>query len=909
MKKMIGLIVLTMLTLNLSAIPQLKLAARYNYSPDGELQNVITPVSDTAAIKATYKRAYIGGGKVKVSVYENTLKNPSFSSLDYNEQFATYSVASKGITPANGKSDGRLVSQYVSKARRRLYSIDALGNKSIYSYNRKGQLIKTASSTGAVNILKYNKFGRLDATEDVLGRITKRVYNEDGKATGILNPMEKETIAVFDKYGRQIARKGAGVYPLSFKYNPFGEMLSYTDDNGNTTSFNYDKSGKLIARIYPNGSTIQYKYNRKGLLSVTIEADRKSIYKYDDLNRLVSINVGQGSSLSSTKLVYSKTGQILKITNTDSTTSKPKLVVYQYDDFNRVTLEKTPIGSIIYKYNAKALLAEKVCAVQGQKFVTAYSYDNLNRVSIITSKAGKYKYSYNKQGQIASIVMGNAVVKHAYDQVGRLLSKTLNVGVASQPRTLVTYTYDKLNRRVASKVFDTVWKYKYDDKNQLIGAVAKSAEGKQIFKYGFDKIGNRLTASTGKNEVLLAYNDLNQITTASPAKMGMASMLAGDYQYDVYGNLISTPKASYRYNLNNRLVEVRQKDCTLRYSYDPLGQRIKTEKFDTNGKLQKTTLFVMSGMVEQARVDLDSQGKTSDARFHTLGLDIAGSLNRTGGVSAVLATTDNKSKSRNYLYDGNGNALALMSNSGEITAKYTYSPFGEKISKTGEDTKFADFAFSTKAIDESGLYYYGYRFYNAKLGRWLSRDPIDNPPLSLLAINKNKRRFETLYGFVLNNPGNMWDRLGLECEDEAQHVLNMNIAVDIAALLAVAACSAPPFLGCVAALSGLSVAAVTLNNALAAYQLCMGVDPVDTPPNTEINCSPHNALQLTRQNITCYCNGLTKPGTQDTMYKCKQTTIYGYEVGPFIFFPDEARTVWRWRIETVLARKCPPYYN
>jgi hypothetical protein len=101
----------------------------------------MTPASDTAAIKATYKRTYIGGGKVKVSVYTKTLNNPSFSALDYNEQFATYSIASKGITPASGKSDGRLVSQYVSKAGRRLYSINALGNKSVYSYNKKGQRV------------------------------------------------------------------------------------------------------------------------------------------------------------------------------------------------------------------------------------------------------------------------------------------------------------------------------------------------------------------------------------------------------------------------------------------------------------------------------------------------------------------------------------------------------------------------------------------------------------------------------------------------------------------------------------------------------------------------------------------------------------------------------------------------
>ncbi|MEK9178999.1 MAG: RHS repeat-associated core domain-containing protein, partial [Patescibacteria group bacterium] len=34
------------------------------------------------------------------------------------------------------------------------------------------------------------------------------------------------------------------------------------------------------------------------------------------------------------------------------------------------------------------------------------------------------------------------------------------------------------------------------------------------------------------------------------------------------------------------------------------------------------------------------------------------------------------------------------------------------------------FTFSTKPVDASGLSYYGFRFYNPELGRWMSRDPI-----------------------------------------------------------------------------------------------------------------------------------------------------------------------------------------
>ena len=52
-----------------------------------------------------------------------------------------------------------------------------------------------------------------------------------------------------------------------------------------------------------------------------------------------------------------------------------------------------------------------------------------------------------------------------------------------------------------------------------------------------------------------------------------------------------------------------------------------------------------------------------------------------------------------------------------------------------------NFWFSTKYLDhETGLYYYGYRFYNPELKRWLNRDPIE------------ERGGVPLYCFVNNNP-------------------------------------------------------------------------------------------------------------------------------------------------------------
>src|SRR5690606_27650365 len=58
--------------------------------------------------------------------------------------------------------------------------------------------------------------------------------------------------------------------------------------------------------------------------------------------------------------------------------------------------------------------------------------------------------------------------------------------------------------------------------------------------------------------------------------------------------------------------------------------------------------------------------------------------------------------------------------------------------------------FSTKPLDAAtGLYYYGYRFYDPNTGRWPSRDPLEESG----GVN--------MYAFIGNESVGDWDILGL----------------------------------------------------------------------------------------------------------------------------------------------------
>ena len=101
-------------------------------------------------------------------------------------------------------------------------------------------------------------------------------------------------------------------------------------------------------------------------------------------------------------------------------------------------------------------------------------------------------------------------------------------------------------------------------------------------------------------------------------------------------------------------------------------------------------------------------------------------------------------------YDPNGNVIGLVKASdGTVCAQYEYLPYGEQVTATGTMAGSNPIRFSTKYRDnETGLYYYGYRYYFSDMGRWLSRDPIEEQG----GLN--------LYGFVNNDPVNKWDLRG-----------------------------------------------------------------------------------------------------------------------------------------------------
>ncbi len=164
-----------------------------------------------------------------------------------------------------------------------------------------------------------------------------------------------------------------------------------------------------------------------------------------------------------------------------------------------------------------------------------------------------------------------------------------------------------------------------------------------------------------------------------------------------------------------------------RLSWSGPGQSLQSvpNAADTTGPaVTTTTRYLYDGW--NLLAEISSAG--SAVRTYAWGLDLSGSAQGAGGVGGLISVTDSVGGTAHFAaYDGNGNVSGLVrADDGSLSAKYDYNAFGETILAEGAFASGNPFRFSTKFTDDdSGLLYYGFRYYNPNTGRWPSRDPLE----------------------------------------------------------------------------------------------------------------------------------------------------------------------------------------
>jgi RHS repeat-associated protein len=372
--------------------------------------------------------------------------------------------------------------------------------------------------------------------------------------------------------------------------------------------------------------------------------------------------------------------------------------------------------------------------------------------------------TYRPNGQPIGTVYGNGAQRTlSYDAAGRLTGTGTNVGAATI--TGRGYALDAVGRRTgyvdetaANAVFT------YDPAGQVLGGtVPVPGQPASVNTYAYDPEGNRTQSSTGIQPAPAAPVTITGSTTYTANPLNQYTAITGNPNptYDADGNLLSglrSPLSVFTstWNGENRMLSstsanVAITDRRVEHAYDALGRRVrKTVKFASTGAVIEDRYFTYDGwnVIEETIAPATGPVETAEAVW---GTDLSGSAQGAGGVGGLLLRESSANGASYYHYDGNGNVTALTSAAGVVQAAYTYGPFGETLRAAGPLAQANPWRFSTKyQDDETGLLYYGYRFYNPTDGRWPNRDPIQ------------ERGGDNLYGFCFNN-GNAWiDILGRE---------------------------------------------------------------------------------------------------------------------------------------------------
>jgi len=202
------------------------------------------------------------------------------------------------------------------------------------------------------------------------------------------------------------------------------------------------------------------------------------------------------------------------------------------------------------------------------------------------------------------------------------------------------------------------------------------------------------------------------------------------YTYDANGNCTGYSSsgdqgATYEWDAEDRLVAVNRVPRRHEFTYDGFGRRVKmVEKF--NGTITDTKQFIWDGT--QIAEERDGANNVTK-RFYSQGEQIAGS-------------------SYYYTRDHLGSVREMTDAAGNVRARYEYDPYGRRTKVAGDLE--ATFGFTGHYYQPwTKLHLALYRAYDADLGRWLNRDPIEEEG----GIN--------LYGYLGNEPLNSMDPLGL----------------------------------------------------------------------------------------------------------------------------------------------------
>ena len=641
---------------------------------------------------------------------------------------------------------------------------DRAGNTTSYSFDPRGLKLTEVSSLGGTTTYSYDALGRVALTTDPFMNSTAYGYDQFAQVTAIVYPddgsgNDRIESRSYDDFGRLTGQSGAGQYALDYGYDAAGNLTSMTDGNGSTTRWEFDSCNRMRRKIFADGSHYDYGYNGDGTIATRTDARGVvTLYGYNASGLMTAIRHAQSAPVG---FEYDGLGRMTRMLDATGTTG------YGYTPGGLMTTcTQSSTGRVLsFAHDAAGnrtgrIVSGSTDSGDSTAWRTLYAYDPAGRLEQIydgkVSLNNPFKYFWKSNGNLVDHVgmPGGAIQWKGYDQGGRLTAISFSVpaGGQSSPVNSLSFSYNALSMRQSEQnaILNTGRTFAYDALRQLkeVDTVSGAQGATASYTYSYDPIGNWLMSASPGLTLSCSSNNVNEYVAISGN--GPTALP----QYDANGNMTDSGTGThYDWDDENRLVRVTWNGRAVEFTYNGQGWRVEKRVYDGDGATpQKRTRFVYDGVNLIEELDVSpSTNRATTVRTYTIGLDLSQSPDGAGGVGGLLAVTDAAGNaSYFYSYDGNGNVTDLTDSNGNMMAHYDYSPFGVVTNSAGDYAAANPFRWSTKFTDdETGLVYYGFRYYDPGSGRWMSRDPIGEDG----GVNLN--------AFVENDPSNATDDLGL----------------------------------------------------------------------------------------------------------------------------------------------------
>lgn len=679
---------------------------------------------------------------------QDPLDNITCYSYDPNgNQLAT--ITANGLFTINRYDEqNRLIEQIDSLSQSTIHTYDAAGNKkesidrrntrSIYEYYdnnflKQMNLIGNDGSTYSVSY-EYDKAGNQTKAYDTSSINNVITYNPEGPdPLNRINLVQKE----FDNDNN---RRN---YKIGYEYDKASQITAITyPETTNKIVYHYNNLNQLD-EVQGFTKSAGIGYTSDGLLqSIQYLNDVSTNFTYDQNRRLQDLKVSKsGQELFNSSYSYDFANNISKIHN--GITGKDS--IYNYYDNNQLRSELVPLPKpelekdqtlgnpgfkqadylgdqpldfaieptviISLDYNASSIgldfgtTAPKIKMVQ---LTPGASYQNHG----LTSEAFDVYLSDN-----------NSTYQPVASEDWELTTGSGGVLIITFKQTVAArYLKIHAQRDERDAEYEPVNTAQFLNEIAKVVQVYQEADTKQE-TYEYDRAGNRtkriikLVQNTKPFEYSY-YANSNRLKTDGKYA----------YVYDNAGNLIKkgnkfnsegetisfitsgddTVYWEYKYDLLNRLIEVKKNDIVVTgYGYDPNNLRVVKRAND------QTIHYIFEGetVIYKKKIEINQ------ARSYVFAL--GKHLARVDGTIG-----DTTAKVYYYHTDHLGSIRVVTDQSGNVAWSSDYIAFGDRVNQFGSLEE--QYGFAGKEFDqETGLYYFNARWYDADLGRFISEDPAN----------------------------------------------------------------------------------------------------------------------------------------------------------------------------------------